>query len=259
MIGKLAAALVMRSLFGRIFGHESAWPGDAARMTFRSLDGSALEGALFAAARPRGVIVMCHPFAKSGLAYFFRTPIVAALTGAGWHVVLFNFKGFGKSEVGGINYGDDVIGVVREVKLRFPTLPLSLLGLSFGGFHAVSALPRLDDAVAAAFLDSVPLAPGDFFAGGAGKITRWLGRSRWAARTGTQPLGHVVQAVRQTRLQFVYGERVPYCEVDAPLALRQGVERRVAVLPARRHLEAFLDQPPGYLDLVLATFAEPAA
>ena len=49
-------------------------------------------------------------------------------TKAGFHTLLFNFQGIGRSELGGLCFADDVVGAVGWARRRFPGLPVHLLG-----------------------------------------------------------------------------------------------------------------------------------
>src|SRR5262249_45596732 len=145
MLRSQLSAWMIRGLFGRVLGHAAASGVPGRPVVFHSRDGSKLAGALVSPPGPaRGVVVLCHPFTRHGLQYFARADTPAWLARAGWHVALFNFKGFGRSELRGVNFADDVVGVVTDLRARWRALPMSLVGLSFGGFHAVTALAQLD-------------------------------------------------------------------------------------------------------------------
>src|SRR5947209_6425500 len=165
---------LLRRMFRPYLGHFMGRPRQAEAAILRSADGTALEGAVLAAAPgAQGVVVLCHPLLRYGYHYFLRGGLARWVAGAGFHAVLFNFQGIGRSALGGLCFADDVVGAVGWARERFPGLPVHLAGLSFGGYHAAHALPRLDGFVAGAALDSVPPRIGNVFRSGA---SSWLMR-----------------------------------------------------------------------------------
>src|SRR5947209_674623 len=179
---------VLRRLFRPYLGHVMEPSGKVEPATLSSSDGTCLEGAILdAGASARGVVVLCHPLLRYGYHYFLRKGLAQWAAKAGFHAVLFNFQGIGRSALGGLCFADDVVGAFAWARSRFPHLPVHLLGLSFGGYHAAHALPRLDGAVASAALDSVPPRIGNFFRSGPlSWLMRALSRSPWAGATGTR-------------------------------------------------------------------------
>jgi hypothetical protein len=246
-------AFTTRMMFRPVLGHTGTRPGDLEAVIFPSTDGSRLEGMLApAVGRPRGVVLLCHPFTRHGFEFFFKGPVLQSLRDAGLQVVLFNFKGFGRSEFRGANFGDDVVGAFEYAHARYPDLPVYVYGLSFGGFHAVGALTRLDGRVTAALLDSVPLRPSDFFRSGVtGPVMRWLGTSRWAVPTGTDPIDGKLGTIGKTRLCIVCGANDKYADLGALQAAVKGRSLlELVTLPGLGHLDAFKQHSQHYLELV---------
>jgi len=255
---------VTRLMFRKVLGHASdrSAGADVEPAALTSADGSKLEGALAAAhGAPRGVLLLCHPFTRHGSGYFLRGGLLPAIREAGWHALLFNFKGFGRSEVRGANFADDVVGAFEYARARFPSLSVAMFGLSFGAFHALAALRRLDGALSGAILDSAPMRASDFFGRTpAGVVLRWLGRSRWAATTGTAPVIDVPGGLRATRLWLVYGDRDEYCELDEiRTAAQRGDQTTLVVLPGFGHLQAFKQLPTPYMKLIGESLADLSA
>src|SRR5207253_4363109 len=94
--------LLMRAMFRPVFGAPFPLREDLAPAAIASRDGSRLEGAVHdLGPGARGAVVLCHPFLKYGFHYFAKTGIVDLVTQLGFSSVLFNFKGFGRSELKG--------------------------------------------------------------------------------------------------------------------------------------------------------------
>jgi len=245
---------LLRRMFRPYLGHVMERPRQAEAAALRSADGTALEGAVLAAAPGAcGVVVLCHPLLRYGYHYFLRGGLARWVAGAGFHAVLFNFQGIGRSALGRLCFADDVVGAVGWARERFPGLPIHLTGLSFGGYHAAHALPRLDGAVAGAVLDSVPPRIGNVFRSGpASWLMRALGRSPWAAATGTWPIAASLARVWQTPLLLVYGDADEYCPPADVRRLAAAVPAaRLECLPGTGHLDGFLTRRDAYTSALL--------
>lgn len=212
--------LSMRIMFRPVFGWRDSAAADLLPFEVRGLDGSRLSAA-WRETDPlsaRGVVLLCHPFIKYGMRYFFRNGYPEWLGAAGYHVVAFDFKGFGASTLGGVSFADDVASMVRWARAQYPALPLHLFGVSFGGYHAVHAVAARTDlaaSISSMLLDSVPASIGSFFHQGmVGAAMRWLSTSRWAAITGTRSIVDSLSAMPPVPRLFLHGERDPYISAD---------------------------------------------
>lgn len=201
----------MRAMFGSVFGRAFPFRDDLTPVELFSADGSKLEAATAKAkGEARGVVVFCHPFLKYGCHYFERSGHLDFFTGIGFHGLLFNFKGFGKSELKGVSFFDDAIGAVALAKKLHPGLPVHLVGLSFGAYHGVHALARMDGEVHTALLDSVPPDAVNFFNGPVALAFRMLNGSSFGRLCGTEPIFTDLAAIRRTSLHLVLGDADRY-------------------------------------------------
>ena len=188
------------------------------------IDGSILNCMQFSAKQSpaKGVVLLCHPFLKYGMAYFFKHQYPAWLNAAGYHVIAFNFKGFGGSTIGGIAFADDVQSLAHWIDTTHPALPVHLLGASFGGYHGIHGIARHRLQFASAIFDSVPADITGFFGRGlGGLVMRWLSRSRWAQPTGTAPLVGSYSALQHPACLFLYGSDDRFMTPPALAELRR--------------------------------------
>jgi alpha/beta superfamily hydrolase len=88
-------------------------------------------------AEPRGIVVIAHPLPTHGGE--MRNPLVAGIARAsaerGWYALRFNFRSVGASAgawTGGREEAADVGAAVTHARGLAPTLPLGLVGYSFG-------------------------------------------------------------------------------------------------------------------------------
>jgi alpha/beta superfamily hydrolase len=120
-----------------------------------------LEGALRVAPQPRGAVVLAHPHPLYGGT--LHNPVIfhadRALNRAGLTTLRFNFRGVEKSEGthdDGRGEVGDVAAAVAWLRAEAPSLPLMLVGYSFGA-RCVIAHAIDDPAVAGVVTIGLPL------------------------------------------------------------------------------------------------------
>ena len=88
----------------------------------------------------RGVVVCAHPMGLAAKGHWLPNGLAAALRPAGFHVVSFDFNGFGESPSTNFDWPADLVAVGRWAQRRFAGLPVHVVGASFGAMHALNAL-----------------------------------------------------------------------------------------------------------------------
>ncbi|TBR16864.1 alpha/beta hydrolase [bacterium] len=110
---------------------------------FNSADGTPLTGLWFASGRTpaKGVVVQFHGNAENMTSHFLS---VWWLSLEGWHVLAFDYRGYGAS--GGKKDLDgsvaDGAAALAYARAKAPGLPLVVLGQSMGGALALASLER---------------------------------------------------------------------------------------------------------------------
>ncbi|MDM8351184.1 alpha/beta fold hydrolase [Pseudomonas sp. sp1636] len=100
-------------------------------------------------AEARGVALICHPNPAQGGTMLNKVVSTLQRTArdAGLATLRFNYRGVGSS-AGSHDLAsgevDDAEAVARWLREKYPQLPLTLLGFSFGGFVAASLAGRLE-------------------------------------------------------------------------------------------------------------------
>lgn len=238
-----------KGMFSAMRGYRQSLPPDYSSLTLESADGSALEGALRpASARARGVVVLCHPFTKHGFHYFIRHGLVDTLHELGFHVLLFNFKGVGRSSFQGPSFVDDVVGAVHCARELYPDIPLSLYGASFGGYQALHALPRIEGSVVRGLFDSVPAEATLFFRS---VVISWvfahLNRGARSRTLGTRPVRDSLSRIEHTELVLLHGSDDAYCTPEVMQRVCAGVPQlTLEILPGASHLDATKGSATSY-------------
>lgn len=110
---------------------------------------------------PRAIVVIAHPLPTHGGE--MRNPLVATIARAcaerGWYALRFNFRSVGRSEgawTGGREEAEDIGAAVTHARGIAPTLPIGLVGYSFGALMALRWISSGGD-VAARVLVGLPL------------------------------------------------------------------------------------------------------
>ena len=88
----------------------------------------------------RGVVVCAHPMGLAAKGFWLRNGHADALLAEGFHVVAFDFNGFGESASTNFDYTADVVAAGRWAAARFPGLPVHALAASFGAMNTISAM-----------------------------------------------------------------------------------------------------------------------
>jgi hypothetical protein len=262
LLARACGGLLMRTLFRPVFGWRGGEQGDIAAglqpFVHTGADGSWLVGAVCASrVEPaHGVVLLCHPFLKYGMHYFFRNGYHDWLADAGYHVVAFDFKGFGRSTIGGLSFAEDVVALGEWASQRYPDLPVHLLGTSFGAFHALHAIATGGTKFASVLFDSVPATVARFFGRGAtGTAMRWLGTSRWADATGTRAIFRSLPLPDDLPRLFLFGADDPFITAAEVDRVRQACgAASVRVYPGCGHLDVRKAHPGAYRAAVLAFF-----
>lgn len=109
-----------------------------------------------AAGRPRGGVLLLHPWLVWGKDYFHRRGRIEALRAAGYHVLALDLSGFGESSPPDGYFDRDVEAGTELLLQRIGDLPLHVWGVSSGGHWAHLYLSRTDVVTGAMFEDVSP-------------------------------------------------------------------------------------------------------
>ncbi len=139
-----------KPFFGR-FMRPWRWPSDVPQDGWQTVSIASLSHATLAAvvkqtraAHAKGVVVCAHPMGLAAKGFWLKSGHAQALLEAGFHVVAFDFNGFGQSELTNFNWPGDALSVGRWARSRFPGLPVHALTASFGAMNTLDALGAQD-------------------------------------------------------------------------------------------------------------------
>lgn len=245
------------------------WPAGYAeaaswqRTSFANAQGVRLAG-LFrpAAGRPRGIVVCAHPLRRDAKGFFLRTSHAAMLRQSGYHVLLFDFNGFGESARGGCLYPLDVVAAGHHAARLAPGLPVGVLGVSFGAAWAACALADPCHNFDAAVLENPFTTLPAYFARHPvhHRILRAL--CRWMPREAAalSPAERLRAACRIRSLLLIYGENDLITPPAAGSQLLQSLPEKqrsggaLWIVPGAGHNEAVCIAPRAYRRRVADVF-----
>jgi pimeloyl-ACP methyl ester carboxylesterase len=88
----------------------------------------------------RGVVVCAHPMGLACKGFWLRYGHAARLLDLGFHVLAYDFNGFGESPSTNFDYPGDAIAAGRFARARWPGLPVHAFGASFGAMKTLDAI-----------------------------------------------------------------------------------------------------------------------
>jgi pimeloyl-ACP methyl ester carboxylesterase len=204
----------------------------------------------------RGAVLLLHPWAHWGKAYFYRGGRIEALHGAGYHAFTLDLPGFGGSGPPELLFDVDVEAGLAFLRSRSGDLPLHVWGVSSGGHWAHPVLARTDEVAGAMFEDVSPhlLEWGWRMAPRMQPGYRFL-RATFPEVYGFLDLRRHAPALRVAAATYVSGEldQGVYPEDTRELATLAGA--RYHIFPRTGHLAAIKRVPEEVHALALSTFA----
>lgn len=152
---------ILKKPFLRHFEREWRWPEDVAQegwdaVSIKSASGSNLK-AIFGASQTKhvlGVIVLAHPMRKAAKGFWLKSGHAELFRNAGYHVLAFDFNGFGESQSTTFDYPSDVIAAGEYIKHEYSSLDIAVVGASFGAAWSICAMSRTAQPFKAAILEA---------------------------------------------------------------------------------------------------------
>lgn len=90
------------------------------------------------------IIILAHPYLSEARQFYLKRGHAAMYLNMGFHVVLFDFNGFGESPFEDFNYEEDVRIVAEHFKAKYPDKNISGHGISFGASHVLSYATKMN-------------------------------------------------------------------------------------------------------------------
>jgi uncharacterized protein len=234
--------------------NEATWQ----RASIPSTTGANLSGLVAAAeGDPVGVLVLAHPMGKAAKGFWLRQGHAALFRRAGFHVLVFDFNGFGESEAVSFDYPSDALAAGRFAQERFPSLPVGLVGASFGAGWGLCSMARAGSPYRAAVLEGVFPSLPDFwrhypvaYACLRASQLVWPTMER-----EMRPERHAASIVGHPDVILIQGESDPFTPPEHGERVLRAMSGRARaqlwVLPGIEHTFAYRDQREAYAGRVV--------
>lgn len=257
---------VKKPFFGR-FMKQWRWPEGVSRegwerITIASASHSDLAAIVKRAPDARGVVVCGHPMGLAAKGFWLRNGHADALLAAGYHVLAYDFNGFGESPSTNFDYPLDALAAGHWARKNFPGLPVHALGASFGANNTLSAIgdPAFpyDSVVAEGCAPSLPQFWRKYRVAHA-----VLQLSRVIAPAGERkirPIAYMPKAKPGVPVMLIHSRADTWTpvefgdELEAAAAPTTPLTR--LVLERAEHTHAMRDEPARYLPAVLEFFED---
>ncbi|MGB0944777.1 MAG: alpha/beta hydrolase family protein [Marinomonas sp.] len=157
---KLLYSLLKKPFFGR-FNKPWRWPDDInqadwKRLSFKSESGAKISALVAESLTEdiKGAVLLCHPMGVSAKGFWLRYGHAQLLRQSGYHVMVFDFNGFGESGSTNMDFPLDVLAAGNALQNQYPNLALGLIGASLGGAMSVCAMTSPTHPFKAAVIES---------------------------------------------------------------------------------------------------------
>jgi pimeloyl-ACP methyl ester carboxylesterase len=256
--------LLKKPFFGR-FMKPWRWPANVSqegweRVRIASRSTSQLEAIVARTPlAPRGVVVCAHPMGFACKGFWLRHGHAQALLDAGFHVVAFDFNGFGESPSTNFDFPGDAMSVGLWARAAFAGLPVYALTASFGAINTLSAIDEADFPYDKVVAEGCPPTLPDFwkaypFAHAVLNISRRISPQ---GELHLRPVHHLAH-MRDVDVLLIHSRADRLTPVHFGDALQQAASRperiQRVILDKADHTYGMRDEPQRYWNAVLEFF-----
>ncbi len=256
--------LLKKPFFGR-FMKPWRWPADVPRegwepVRVASRSASRLEAIV--ARTPlaaHGVVVCAHPMGLACKGFWLRHGHAQKLLDAGFHVVAFDFNGFGESPSTNFDFPGDVLSVGQWARSAFPGLPVHALTASFGAINTLSAIAEADFPFDKVVAEGCPPTLPDFWKAYplAHAVLSMGRRVNPESELHLRPVHHLA-SMRDVDVLLIHSRADRWTPVHFGDALQQAASRperiQRLILEHADHTHGMRDEPQRYWSAVLEFF-----
>jgi pimeloyl-ACP methyl ester carboxylesterase len=206
-----------------------------------------------------GVVVCAHPMGFACKGFWLRHGHAQALLDAGFHVVAFDFNGFGESPSTNFDFPGDAMSVGLWARAAFAGLPVHALTASFGAINTLSAIAEADFPYDKVVAEGCPPTLPDFwkaypFAHAVLNISRRISPQ---GELHLRPVHHLAN-MRDVDVLLIHSRADRWTPVHFGDALQQAASRperiQRVILDKADHTHGMRDEPQRYWNAVLEFF-----
>jgi uncharacterized protein len=206
----------------------------------------------------QGVVVLAHPMGLACKGFWLRGGHADRLLAAGFHVLAFDFNGFGESPSTNFDWPADVIAAGQFARRHWPGLPVHAVAASFGAMRTLDAIDRpnfpFDRVVAEGCAPSLPQFWRHYPMAYA--VLQTCRPLMPGLEEMLRPTAHVAAMKLSTRLLLIHSQADTWTPVAHGEALAaaapQGAHVQRLVLQSAEHTHGLRDEPDVYWPAVHA-------
>lgn len=113
--------------------------------------------------KTKGIVILVHPMKIEGKYFFIEAGHAKLYTENGYHVIIFDFNGFGESEDRDFHFDKDLNEVIFLTKKIYPNLPIYIHGVSMGGAQTVLSANEQAKHIQAIIIESAASSNIDYY------------------------------------------------------------------------------------------------
>ncbi|MCE7996591.1 MAG: prolyl oligopeptidase family serine peptidase [Roseivirga sp.] len=225
----------------------------------KSKTGAELQLLWYQQQNARGAIVLGHPMGKAAKGVFLKNGHASRLIEKGFNVMLYDFNGFGESQMGSFNFYHDAEAAGLKAKELSPGLSLGYHGISLGGMWICPVLSKETNPFKYVILESAATTLPEFWRHYplAHKILRLSFFFMPKQAEYLKPIHHISQLKGVEKLLLIYSDTDEYtplamgerfqakANMDAQLWNATGAEHALAY---KMHAQAYWVKVIGFFD-----------
>lgn len=165
----------------------------------------------------RGTIVLGHPMGKAAKGLFLKNGHAKRLIEKGFNIMVYDFNGFGQSQMGSFNFYHDAEAAGLKAKKLSPGLSLGYHGISLGGMWICPVLSKETNPFEYVILESAATTLPEFWRHYplAHKILRFAFFFMPKQAEYLKPINHISKLQHVKKLLLIYSDSDTY----TPLAM----------------------------------------
>lgn len=206
----------------------------------------------------RGTIVLGHPMGKAAKGVFLKNSHTQRLIEKGFNVMLYDFNGFGESQMGNFNFYDDAEAVAIKAKALSPGLRLGYHGISLGGMWICPVLSRKTSPFEFVILESAATTLPEFWKHYplANKVLRFSFLFIPKHAEYLKPINHISNLKSVNKLFLIYSDTDAYTPLEMGERFRASANTNVELWNASgaEHALAYKTYGEVYWDKVIGFF-----
>lgn len=206
----------------------------------------------------RGTVVLGHPMGKAAKGVFLKNGHAGRLIEIGFNVMLYDFNGFGESQMGDFNFYHDAEAVGMKAKSLSPGLSLGYHGISLGGMWICPVLSKETNPFAYVILESAATTLPEFWKHYplAHNVLRFSFLFIPKHAEYLKPINHISQLEGVKKLLLIYSDADEYTPLEMGERFRDKANTNAALWNATgaEHALAYKEHKEVYWDKVIRFF-----